>query len=154
MFDGLQSETFEYFLQMVSPETGLIADSTQPGSGSSIAAVGMALSSYLVGVERKLISRAEAAEKTLKILRFFQKSHQGPEANATGYKGFYYHFLDMQTGERKWQSELSTIDTALLVAGMLSFFRVKKKRKLKSEKLHNNSMSAWTGNGLAMAKTR
>jgi hypothetical protein len=120
MFDCLQRETFEYFIQMVSPETGLIADSTQPGSGSSIAAVGMALSSYIVGVERKFISRSEAAERTIRILKFFLKSHQGTEKNATGYKGFYYHFLDMQTGERKGESELSTVDTALLVAGMLS----------------------------------
>jgi hypothetical protein len=53
-------------------------------------------------------------------LRFFHSSHQGPEPDATGYKGFYYHFLDMETGRRAWQCELSTIDTAIFIAGVLT----------------------------------
>ena len=120
MLDLLRRETFNYFRNEISPQNGLVADKTQPGSAASIAAVGMALSVYTVAVERKLLARSEAVARTLTILRFFQSSHQGPEADATGYKGFYYHFLDMQTGRRAWQCELSTIDTAILMAGVLT----------------------------------
>jgi hypothetical protein len=98
----------------------LIADKTQPESPASIAAVGMGLSVYVVAVERGWLTRAEAVGRTLTLLRFFRSSHQGPEADATGYKGFYYHFLDMQSGRRAWRCELSTIDTAILMAGVLT----------------------------------
>ncbi len=56
----------------------------------------------------------------VKRLRFFLDSPHGPEPNATGYKGFYYHFLDMKSGRRVWKCELSTIDSAFLFAGMLT----------------------------------
>ena len=120
MLDGLRRATFDYFRNEVNPTTGLIADKTQPGSPSSIAAAGMGLSVYIVAVERGLLSRPEAVDRTLTLLSFFHSSHQGPEADATGYKGFYYHFLDMQTGRRAWKCELSTIDTAIFMAGVLT----------------------------------
>jgi hypothetical protein len=120
MLDKLQRETFDYFLNEVDPFTGLIADQTRPGFPSSIAVTGMSLTAYIVGVEKKFLTRHDAMNRVLKILRFFNDSHQGKEANATGYKGFYYHFLRMNTGEREWKSELSTIDTALFIAGALS----------------------------------
>jgi len=120
MLAGLQRVTFEYFRNEVNPQTGLIADKDQPGAPSSIAAVGLGLSAYIVAVERALLSRADAVERTLRILRFLNSSRQGPEADATGYKGFYYHFLDMQTGRRASDSELSTVDTAILLAGVLT----------------------------------
>ena len=116
----LQRETFTYFIKEVNPENGLVADKTQPGSPSSIAAVGLALSCYLCGVERGFISREEAVKRTLTVLQFFYNSRQSTEPDATGYKGFYYHFLDMETGKRAWKSELSTVDTAILMAGVLS----------------------------------
>ena len=120
MLDRLRRETFDYFRHEANSVNGLIPDKTQPGSPSSIAAVGMGLSVYVVAVERGLLSRAEAVERTLMLLKFFHSSHQGPEPDATGYKGFYYHFLDMQTGRRAWQCELSTIDTAIFMAGVLT----------------------------------
>src|SRR5205807_10004484 len=80
----------------------------------------MALSVYPVGVERNFITREEAIERTLRKLRFFAASEQSTSPDATGYKGFYYRFLDMQTGRRAWQCELSTIDTTFLFAGMLA----------------------------------
>jgi hypothetical protein len=119
MLEGLREATFEFFRNEVDPGTGLVADKTQPGSPSSIAAVGMALTVYVLAVERGLFSRAEAVERTLRVLRFLESSHQGPEADATGYKGFYYHFLDMQSGRRAMQCELSTVDTAILLAGVM-----------------------------------
>src|ERR1700688_426499 len=120
MLEHLRRESFDYFRHEMDPVTGLIADKTQPGAPSSIAAVGMGLSVYVVAVERGLLSRAEAVDRTLKLLRFFHSSHQGPEPDATGYKGFYYHFLDMQSGRRAENCELSTVDTAILMAGVLT----------------------------------
>src|ERR1700735_578218 len=110
MLDGLRREIVSYYRDQANAATGLIADRTQPGSPSSIAAVGMGLSVFIVAVERGLMPRTEAIDRTLKILRFFHNSAQGPEPEATGYKGFYYHFLDMQTGKRVWPCELSTVD--------------------------------------------
>lgn len=118
--EKLQRETFGYFVKEANPSNGLIADKTQPGAPSSIAAVGLALSSYPVGVVRGFMSRADAVQRTLATLRFFDASVQGTEADATGYKGFYYHFLDMRSGRRVWECELSTVDTAFLLAGMLT----------------------------------
>ncbi len=101
-------------------KNGLVADKTSEGCPSSIAVVGLALNVYIIGVERGYISRSGALERILRTLRFLHSSQQGPEPDATGYKGFYYHFLDMQTGKRMWGCELSTIDTAILIAGVLT----------------------------------
>src|SRR5512133_2669118 len=120
LLDRLQRASFQYFLDKTNPENGLVADSTWPDSPCSIAAVGFALSCYPVAVKRGWISRQEALERTLVTLRFFLNSAQGPEAGGTGYQGFYYHFLDMHTGQRVWQCELSTIDTTILLSGMLA----------------------------------
>ncbi len=118
--EKLQRESFEYFLQEAHPVTGLILDKTADNWPASIAATGLALASYPIAVERSFMSRNKAVERTLNTLRFFWNSPQGPEADATGYKGFYYHFLDMKTGRRAWQCELSTVDSAFLFAGMLT----------------------------------
>ena len=118
--DAIQRETFEYFVHEVNPLNGLIADRNHEGAPASIAAVGLALSAYPVAVERGFIARAAAVERTLTTLRFFRNSPQGNGVEATGYQGFYYHFLDMITGRRVWKCELSTVDTAFLLAGMLT----------------------------------
>ena len=120
LLSSLQADAFKYFVNEMNPENGLVVDCTKEGWPSSIAAVGLALSAYLVGVERGFINREEAIERTRKTLRFFAGSEQSTSPEATGYKGFYYHFLDMQTGRRSWQCELSTIDTTFLFAGMLA----------------------------------
>ena len=91
--DALQHQSFDYFVHEVNPVNGLIADQTRGGAAASIAAVGLALAAYPVGVERTFITRAEAVERTLTTLRFFRNSMQGTEATATGYKGFYYQAL-------------------------------------------------------------
>jgi len=116
----LQRETFDYFLHEINPVNGLVIDKTAPDWPASIAATGLALACYPVSVERGFMSRAAAVERTLTTLRFFWNSAQGPEPDATGYQGFYYHFLDMQTGRRAWQCELSTVDSTFLLAGALA----------------------------------
>ena len=120
LLDHLQHAAFDYFLQNANPHNGLIADTTRDSAPSSIAVVGFALSAYPVGVERGWIERADAIQRTLATLRFFMSSDQSGDPGATGYRGFYFHFLDMQNGTRVWLSELSLIDTAFLVAGVLT----------------------------------
>ena len=120
MLDSLQRAAFDYFLKNTSPHNGLVADTTRAGSPSSIAVVGFALSAYPVAVEHGWIERADAVQRSLDALRFFWTSDQSGNADATGYRGFYFHFLDMRSGARMWQSELSLIDSAFLLAGMLT----------------------------------
>ena len=120
MLDRLQRAAFGYFLQAVNPANGLIADSSRENSPASIAVVGFALSTYPVAVERGWMARADAVDRSLTALRFLRDSDQSGGPEATGFKGFYYHFLDMHTGARAWRSELSMIDTALLIAGALT----------------------------------
>ena len=117
---GTVPTAFDYFLARTNLSNGLVADTSRPHSPSSIAAVGFALSAYPVGVERGWIGRADAVERVLAVLRFFSKSDQSGTTSATGFRGSYFHFLDIETGARVWQSELSSIDTALLIAGMLT----------------------------------
>lgn len=109
--EKLQQESFNYFLHETNPANGLVIDKTAADWPASIAATGLALAAYPVGVERGFMSRSAAIERTLNTLRFFWNSPQGTEPDATGYKGFYYHFLDMKTGRRAWKCELSTIDS-------------------------------------------
>ncbi|MDD5411180.1 MAG: glucoamylase family protein [Methylobacter sp.] len=118
--DQLQRAAFGYFLEAVNPANGLIADNSRGNSPASIAVVGFALSAYPVAVERGWMERTEAVKRSLSVLRFFRDSDQSGSPEATGFKGFYYHFLDMHTGARVWRSELSTIDSALLIAGALT----------------------------------
>ncbi|MBB3426792.1 MULTISPECIES: glucoamylase family protein [Rhizobium] len=120
LIDQLQRSAFDYFMLYTNPENGLVADTSIKTSHCSIAAVGFALSSYPVAVERGWISRADAAKRVLAALDFFADSQQGTERGATGHRGFYYHFLYMETGKRAWNSELSTIDTGLLLLGVLT----------------------------------
>jgi hypothetical protein len=116
----LQRNSFGYFVNETNPANGLVLDKTTADWPASIAAMGMALTAYPVGVKRHFIERTEACERTLTMLRFLAASEQSDSPDATGYKGFYYHFLHMQTGRREWHSELSSIDTALLIAGALA----------------------------------
>ncbi|MGZ6007740.1 MAG: glucoamylase family protein [Rhizomicrobium sp.] len=120
LVERLQRGAFSYFLEYVNLDNGLVADTSRNGSPCSIAVVGFALSCYPVAVRNGWISRTTAAGLTLRTLRFFSQSSQSSEPNATGYKGFYYHFLDMKSGRRVWKCELSLVDTTLLIAGMLT----------------------------------
>src|SRR5207249_428673 len=118
--DTLEERTFHYFWDLTNPQNGLTPDRAPSPSFSSIAAVGFALTAYPIGVERGYITRAQAAARTLTTLRFFWTAPQDSSVSgATGYHGFFYHFLDVSTGQRFQNVELSTIDTSLLLAGVL-----------------------------------
>ncbi|WP_207884569.1 glucoamylase family protein [Pseudomonas sp. 30_B] len=120
LLEHLQRAAFAYFRENLNPSIGLVADTSRPGSPVSIAVVGFALSAYPLAVRHGWLSRAEALDLSLAALRFFAASEQSTSPTASGYKGFYYHFLDFHTGARVWRSELSMIDSALLIAGMLA----------------------------------
>ena len=120
LLDDVQRETFDYFLNEVNVRNGLVADCTRPGWPCSIAATGLGLACYPVGVARGWMTRRDALERTLAALQFFADSEQSTARDATGYQGFYYHFLDMDTGRRTWDSELSTVASAFLIAGALA----------------------------------
>lgn len=118
--DTLQQRTFQWFWDTTDPMTGLTPDRHPTPTFSSIAAVGFALTAYPIGVERSFVSRAEAADRVLNTMKFFWHSPQSADpVKATGYKGFYYHFLHLDSGLRFKDVELSTIDSGLLFAGML-----------------------------------
>ncbi len=119
-YEEIEQRTFRWFWDSVNRANGLVPDRSPSPSFSSIAAVGFALPAYAVGVERGWCRRAEARDLTLTTLRVFWNAPQGPaSAGTSGYKGFFYHFLDMDSGLRVRNVELSSVDTTILFMGML-----------------------------------
>jgi hypothetical protein len=120
--DDLQQRSFRYFWEQADPQTGLVPDrarrdgSSLPASHAgvaSIAATGFGLTSLCIAADRNWIDRSQALERARNTLRFF-------DARAFQQRGWFYHWLDSKTGERRWNSEVSSIDTALLLAGVLT----------------------------------
>lgn len=121
--DEVQRKSFDYFLECQHPVTGLVLDRANnfkkvdwddgATAVTSTAAAGYALSAYVVGAERGWITRDEAYRRCMLTLKFYLDS-------AEKKWGYYYHFLDAATGQRAWESELSTIDTVLFLAGALT----------------------------------
>ena len=120
LVEDLEKRTFDFFWETSRADNGLVPDRWPAKSFSSIAAVGFGLTAYGIGAERGWITRDQAIARTLATLRFFANAPQGPQAEgASGYRGFYYHFLDMDSGARSSRCELSTVDTAWLLSGAL-----------------------------------
>lgn len=118
--DDLERRTFRWFWDKTNPKNGLVPDREPTPSFSSVAAVGFGLAAYPIGAERGWITREEARERTLTTLRFLRNAPAGEAAaGASGTRGFLYHFLDMEAGRRFETVELSTMDTALCLAGAL-----------------------------------
>src|SRR5437868_848025 len=119
-YEEIERRTFRWFWDNVNRRNGLVPDRWPTPSFCSIAAVGFALTAYPIGVERGWCSRADARDLTLTTLRFFWNAPQGPaRTGTTGNAGFFYHFLDMQTGQRFRDVELSSVDTTILFMGVL-----------------------------------
>jgi len=118
--DLLQLAPVLYYLHESNPDNGLVRDKTDPAAPCSIAPVGLALATIPVIVERAVVIRKFGARLARRQLRTLLELPQGPEPDAAGYKGFFYHFLDIDTGRRVWHCELSTIDSAFLFAGALT----------------------------------
>lgn len=117
--DTLQYKTFLYFLSEINPSIGTVKDRSTDSSPASIAAMGFALPIWAIGAEKGWISRDQAIDLTYNMLNFLINSKQTADELSSGHNGFYYHFLDMKTGERYWNSELSSIDSGLLFCGMI-----------------------------------
>ena len=117
----LQATAFDYFWFEANPENGLVRDRSTPESFCSIAAVGFGLTAIGIGIDHGWISRAEGRERVRRTLKTLGDGPQGEAAMGTiGHRGWFYHFLDMRTARRfNAQIELSSIDTALLLAGVL-----------------------------------
>ncbi|HEY5914338.1 MAG TPA: glucoamylase family protein [Verrucomicrobiae bacterium] len=117
--DYVQQTSFDYFWYTANPVNGLVPDRTPTGSACSIAAVGFGLTAIGIGIDHGWISRTQGVARVLTTLNTFLQGPQGPGASGTiGYNGWFYHFLDMKTAVRSG-AELSSIDTTLLLAGML-----------------------------------
>ena len=138
----LEKDSFKYFIGEANPENGLIKDSSRPGSPSSVAVVGFGLTALCIGAERGWMPKRKAYKRALQILRTFKNDipHE---------KGFFYHFLDMRTGKRAWNSEISSIDTALFLAGALfagEYFKGTEVERL-SKELYERVEWPWMLNG-------
>jgi len=118
--DLLQARTFAGFWEATNPANGLVPDRWPDVNFSSVAAIGFGLTAYGVGADRGYVTREQARDRTLTTLRFLWNAPQrSAPSDVTGYRGFFYHFLDMKTGHRYRTVELSTMDTALMMAGVL-----------------------------------
>ncbi|MCP3043816.1 glucoamylase family protein [Xanthomonas euvesicatoria] len=121
LFSDIERRTFQFFWDTTNEVSGLSPDRFPSRPFASIASVGFALTAYPIGIENGWVSRNQAIDRTLTTLKFFRDAPMGPQKTGrAGYKGFYYHFLDMQQGNRydSWV-ELSSVDTALLMMGVL-----------------------------------
>ncbi|MBN1826012.1 MAG: T9SS type A sorting domain-containing protein [Candidatus Eisenbacteria bacterium] len=119
LLDSLQRTAFDFFWNEANPTTGLIRDRSASWSPCSIASTGFGLTAICIGIEHGWITREQGRERILAALRTFWNAPQGSGSSGfAGYKGLFYHFLTMDTAERTWDCELSTIDTALLFAGI------------------------------------
>jgi hypothetical protein len=120
VINNLQRRTFRFFWDTTNKQNGMAPDRFPSPSFASTAAVGFALTAYVVGADRGFVSRSQARLRTLRTLRFLESMPQGPdETGMGGYKGFFYHFVHMHNGQRFGTTELSTVDTALLLGGVL-----------------------------------
>ncbi|RIV77198.1 glucoamylase family protein [Pelagerythrobacter aerophilus] len=118
--EQLSRRTFDYFWETTDTQRCLAPDRWPSNPFSSIAATGFALTAYSIGAERGYVTREQAAERTRDCLEFYWNAPQGPEVSGnTGYKGFFYHFLTNEGGTRRGKTELSTVDTSLLLGGVL-----------------------------------
>ena len=118
--DYLEQANFYYFWYSANPANGLIPDRSTTGSACSIASVGFGLTAIGIAVDHGWITRDQGAARVLTTLNTFWNGPQGPAASGIiGYNGWFYHFLDMSSATRSGTSELSSIDTALLLGGIL-----------------------------------
>jgi len=116
--EELERANFAFFWEQASPQTGLVKDRCNVRGPdhtvvASIAATGFGLTALCIGHKRGYISSAQARGRVLTTLRFLWKK-------LAHHRGFFFHFADVNTGERLWDSEVSSIDTAILLCGVLT----------------------------------
>jgi len=120
--EELERATFLYFWEQADPQTGLVKDrcnmriAADTGTVASIAATGFGLTALAIGAQRKFVPFVEARDRVMETLRFLR-------ARMPTHRGFFYHWAHTRTGERVWDSEISSIDTAILLCGVLACSR-------------------------------
>lgn len=157
LLEELQRVTFDFFIHECNEHNGLISDKTRSDYPASIAAVGLALAAYPVGVSCGYMKRSEAVRRALRTVRFFWNGPEDGGLDAISHKGFFYHWLDMTTGHRAWRCEVSTVDTAFLLAGVLAaaqFFdrdnEDEAELRALADRLYRRADWAWALNGGAL----
>ena len=152
LLEDLERRSFQYFWEQAGAGTGLVLDRTRTDGApadedhrtvGSIAATGFGLTALCIAAERGWVKRDAARERVRTTLRFFAKG-------APHEHGWFYHWLDINTGERKWKSEVSSIDTALLLAGALTarqYFRDDAEITRLSEAIYERIDFPWMLNG-------
>ncbi len=118
LLDQIEQAGFRFFWESACPRTGLVKDRSRAAGQdarrvASIAATGFGLTALCIGDERGYEAAEKIRERVRTTLRYLWREF--PEA-----RGFFYHFVDWESGERLWECELSSIDTAILLCGVLS----------------------------------
>jgi hypothetical protein len=118
LLEEIEQASFKYFWGQAHPDTGIVLDrcnARNPVTNDlgSIAATGFGLTALCIGDKRGYVPTAEAQARVLNTLRFLWKK-------LTNHRGFYFHFANINTGERLWDSEVSSVDTAILLCGILT----------------------------------
>src|SRR5215469_11303057 len=113
----VENASFLFFWEQGNPKTGMVKDrcnthADRPGDASSIAATGFGLTALCIGAQRGFIPTATALERVFTTLRFLWR-------RLPNHRGFFYHFANPETGERMFDSEVSSVDTAILLCGIL-----------------------------------
>jgi hypothetical protein len=116
--DELQKANFQFFWEQADGQTGLVKDrcnvrAADHTSVASVAATGFGLTALCIAQQRGYVSLADARDRALVTLRCLNN-------RMPNHRGFFYHFANMQTGERVWDAEVSSIDTAILLCGVLT----------------------------------
>jgi hypothetical protein len=116
--DELEKANFQFFLEQADPETGLVKDRCNVRAAddsivASIASTGFGLTAYCIGHQRGYLSLADAHERVIRVLSFLWE-------RMPTHRGFFYHFANIKTGERIWDSEVSSIDTSMLLCGIIT----------------------------------
>jgi hypothetical protein len=115
--EDLEKANFQFFWEQAGPDTGLIKDrcnirTADNSTVASIAATGFGLTALCIGQQRGYVSLSDARERVIKTLRTLWNV-------MPNHRGFFYHFANIKTGERIWDSEISSIDTSILLCGIL-----------------------------------
>ena len=156
--DMVEGQSFQYFVKCANSANGLVLDKASNSKSpdfkyapASIAAVGFGLAALTAGAQRGWISAYAAQEQVKTTLKFFSEKMESEH-------GFFYHFVDMETGKRVWNCELSSMDTALFLAGALTAAQYFESPEIKdlAKKLYERVDWKWMANGspfLAMGWT-
>ncbi len=118
LLEEMEKANFQFFWEQANPQTGLIKDrstvrETDNSIVASIAATGFGLTAICIAQKRGYVSETDARERVILLLRFLWEK-------MPHHRGFFFHFANVQTGERIWDSEISSIDTAILLCGILT----------------------------------